>query len=402
MFSRREFLKTSSLVSLSPLVPTVWARLAHAAAAAPDGKALVVIQLDGGNDGLNTVVPFADEVYHRSRDKLRLEPDRLHKLDDRTALHESMKAAKELFDDGRLAIVQSVGYPNPDRSHFRSMRIWQTARFDDAAHSQYGWLGRALDDARFDIGNEASAIYVGHEEVPVSLWGRRSVATAVSRADDLKLTLPFATRAATKPIVDTRTENLQQFVTQQLDLSFAAAERFARSTAATTPASYPDTQLATRLKLIAQLLRSGSQARVYYTQQSGYDTHAVQIYTHAGLLRELSAALKAFLDDLRGSELSERVVVLAFSEFGRRVTENASAGTDHGAAGPVLLAGTPFHGGLHGDAPNLADLDAGDVKSTTDFRQIYATLLDQWLEIPSIGILGEEFAALPLIRIARG
>jgi uncharacterized protein (DUF1501 family) len=400
MFSRRQFLKTSSLVSLSPLVPTAWARLAHAAVAAPDAKALVVIQLDGGNDGLNTVVPFADDVYHQSRDKLRLEPGRLHKLDDRTALHEGMRGAKELFDDGQLAIVQGVGYPNPDRSHFRSMRIWQTARFDDAAHNQYGWLGRALDDAHAVASNEASAIYVGHEEVPVSLWGRRSVATAVSRADDLKLALPAARTNSTMPIDESRTESLQQFVTQQLDRSYAAAERFAKSAAATSTASYPDTQLATRLKLIAQLLRSGSQARVFYTQQSGYDTHATQLYTHAGLLRELSATLKAFLDDLRGSELSDRVIILTFSEFGRRVAENASAGTDHGAAGPVFLAGTPIHGGLHGERPSLADLNAGDVKSTIDFRQIYATLLDQWLGIPSAGILSEEFAALPLIHTA--
>jgi uncharacterized protein (DUF1501 family) len=394
MLSRREFLRTSSLVSLSPLVPTAWARLAQAAVAAPDAKALIVIQLDGGNDGLNTVVPFADDGYLQSRDKLRLEPGRLHRLDDRTALHESMKAAKGLFDDGRLAIVQGVGYPNPDRSHFRSMRIWQTASFDDAAHNQYGWIGRALDDAHIESSNEAGAIYVGHEEVPVSLWGRRSIAAAISRADDLKLALPLRAPSGS----ETRAASLQQFVTQQLDTSYAAVKRFEKSAATSSTASYPNSQLATRLKLIAQLLRSGSQARVFYTQQSGYDTHAAQIYTHAGLLRELSDALKAFLDDLRGSELSDRVIVLAFSEFGRRVAENASAGTDHGAAGPVLLAGTAVHGGLHGQPPNLTDLDAGDVKSTTDFRQIYATLLDQWLDVPSVRVLGEEFSSLPLIR----
>lgn len=400
MFTRRQFLKGGSLVSLSPLVPTVWARTAQAAVAAPDANVLVVLQLDGGNDGLNTVVPFADDAYHRARNKLRLDPEKLHKLDDNVGLHESMRAAKKLFDDGRLAIVQGVGYPNPDRSHFRSMRIWQTASFNDAAHNQYGWLGRALDGARIGAGREASAIYVGQEEVPVALWGRRSVATAISRADDLKLSLPATRASGANPPRVAPVDPLQQFVSQQMLSAYAAAERFESRAATASSVSYPDSQLAVRLKLIAQLLRSGSPARVYYTQQSGYDTHAVQLYTHAGLLRELSGALKAFLDDLRGSELDQRVVVLAFSEFGRRVAENASAGTDHGAAGPVLLAGDSIHGGLHGDPPDLVDLDAGDIKMTTDFRQVYATLLDEWLQIPSIDILGEEFNSLPLLPIA--
>lgn len=402
MFTRRQFLKAGSLVSLSPLVPTVWARTARAAVAAPDSKVLVVVQLDGGNDGLNTVIPFTDDAYHRARNKLRLDPVKLHKLDDRLALNESMRAAKEVFDDGRLAIVQGVGYPNPDRSHFRSMRIWQTASFDDAAHNQYGWMGRALDGSRIEGGNEASAIYVGQEEVPVAMWGRRSVATAISRADDLKLLLPAARASAVNVPSAVPADSLQQFVTQQMLGAYTAAERFESRAATASPVSYPDSQLAPRLKLIAQLLRSGSSARVYYTQQSGYDTHAAQLYTHASLLRELAGALKAFAEDLREAGLDQRVVVLAFSEFGRRVAENASAGTDHGVAGPVFLAGTPVRGGLHGAPPNLTDLDAGDIKMTTDFRQVYATLLDEWLQIPSIGILGEEFTSLPLLRTVGG
>ncbi len=185
MLSRREFLQTSSIISLSPVLPCIFGSTAKAAALAPDERVLVVIQLDGGNDGINTVVPFGDDGYGRVRKKLRLETEKLHKLGDHVGLHPNMRAAKELFDDGRLTIVQGVGYPNPDRSHFRSMKIWQTARFDDTEHDSYGWLGRSLDQplVRAKSGARANAIFIGEQETPVALWGRRSAATALSRAE---------------------------------------------------------------------------------------------------------------------------------------------------------------------------------------------------------------------------
>ena len=201
MLSRRQFmLHSSSLISLSPLVPTMLCQAAQAAAAEADGKVLVVIQLDGGNDGINTVVPYGDDGYAKARVKLRLETRELHKLNDQVGLHPQMRSAKSLFDDGRLAIVQGVGYPNPDNSHFRSMRIWQTASMDDDAHNSYGWLGQALDRsaAERDSG-EASAIYVGEDQTPVALWGRRSAATALSRLDDLTLTRGAGQAIAASP-----------------------------------------------------------------------------------------------------------------------------------------------------------------------------------------------------------
>ncbi len=402
MLSRRQFLQTSSLVSLSPCLPSMLGNAAYAASAEPDAKVLVVIQLDGGNDGINTVVPFGDDAYGRVRQKLRLETGKLHKLDDHVGLHPSMRAAKELFDDGRLTIVQGVGYPNPDRSHFRSMKIWQTARFDKEQHAGYGWLGRALDQRPLQKRASATtnAIYVGDGETPVSLWGRRSAAMSLSRAYDLKLQIELPPPRSSHSLQSSRGD-LHQFVSRQVLSAYAAADEFQRQQARTPKNgadSFPNTKLGKRLKLISQLLKSGSQARVFYTTQSGYDTHSAQLYTHARLLREFTDSVKAFLDDLRASRLDERVVVLAFSEFGRRVKENASQGTDHGTAGPVFLAGGPVSGGLIGDASNLSDLDGGDLKARFDFRQVYATILEKWLGVSSRGVLGSSFNALPIFE----
>jgi uncharacterized protein (DUF1501 family) len=405
MLSRREFLRKTSLVSLYPVVPLALGRLAAAATAEPDSNVLVVIQMDGGNDGINTVVPYGDDEYGRNRDTLRLDAAKLHKLNDHVGLHPQMRAAKELFDDGRLTIVQGVGYPNPDRSHFRSMRIWQTARFDAADHNGYGWLGRALDVRETNPSTgQPAAVYAGYDEAPVALWGRRADFISLAGLDDMKLPFPAsqiaaltASSAAAAPVDNA----LNLFVTRQVLSSYTAADQFQRHTGArpgNSDSRYPTTQLAANLQLIAQLIRSGAGARVFYTLQGGYDTHAAQLYTHARLLSGFSDALKAFLDDLKSADLEDRVVVLAFSEFGRRVKENASHGTDHGAAGPVFIAGSKSAGGLVGRTPNLLDLDNGDLKMTIDLREIYAAILEDWLGVGSSSVLAGSFAKTPIFR----
>ena len=401
MLSRRRFLQSSSMISLSPVLPSIFGSTAQAAALAPDERVLVVIQLDGGNDGINTVVPFGDDAYGRVRTKLRLETEKLHKLNDSVGLHPNMRAAKELFDDGRLTIVQSVGYPNPDRSHFRSMKIWQTARFDDTEHNSYGWLGRTLDQqlARAKGDTSADAIFVGEQETPVALWGRRSSATALSRTEDLILRPEFSSEHSDLDL-GSGTGGLQQFVTKQVLAAYAAADEFQRQELKDLSAgdvNYPDTKLGSRLKLVSKLLKSDSHTRVFYTIQGGYDTHSTQLYTHSRLLREFSGAVKAFLDDLKAAKLDDRVVVLAFSEFGRRVQENDSQGTDHGTAGPVFLAGSTVIPGLVGEVPDLSDLENGDLKMQTDFRSLYATILDDWLGVDSNMVLGGSFETLSLI-----
>ncbi len=399
MSSRRRFLQSSALLSLSPWLPSFLGSTARAAGAATDAKALVVIQLDGGNDSLNTVVPHRDDAYARARTELRLPSKSLHPLDDHLALHPSMKAMKDLYDDGRLTVVQNVGYPNPDRSHFRSMRIWQTAQLDDSQHNDYGWLGRTFDirAAQRSEPSFADAVFVGQEDCPIALWGRRSTAISMARADDLSLGLGGLDTGTPPAFVPSG--SLRDFVSRQVLSAYAAAKEFTSqpspSSASATP--YPDTPLASRLWLVLRCLQTQAHARVYYLVQPGYDTHATQLNMHAQLLREFSEALRAFLDDLRACRLDDRVVVLAFSEFGRRVQENESHGTDHGAAGSVFLAGRPVQGGIVGSAPDLSNLDRGDLKVLLDFRQVYATILHQWLSVTPQDVLGSKFATLPLL-----
>jgi len=395
-FNRRAFLKQSALVSLAPLVPAFLARSVAAADASPDDRTLVVIQLDGGNDGLNTVVPFADELYARNRRELRIKAQEVLKLDESVGLHPQMKPAADLFAAGRVAVVQGVGYPNPNRSHFESMAIWHHARIAADDHDGIGWLGRTADTWMKPGVPSSGSIYVGAEAPSVALRGRRSQVVSLENESDLKLASAIDPKVAARE----GTGDLAAFVSRSVDQSYAAARQFAATPAAQAGATdgYPATKLGQKLRLVARLLKLGGGTRLYYASQTGYDTHSAQSFPHSQLLREFSAALKAFLDDLQAARLDDRVVVLAFSEFGRRVDENASAGTDHGAAGPVFLAGSPVRGGVVNRHPSLTELDMGDLKMQVDFRNVYATLLDQWLNVPSAGILAGTFDPLPLIK----
>ena len=400
MLTRRNLLKRSSLLALAPTVPAFLARLARATEAKPDDRVLVVIQLEGGNDGINTVVPFRDEGYAKHRRQVRLPADRLHKLGDEAALHPAMKPMADLFAAGRLAVVQGVGYPNPNRSHDVSMAIWHTARFDRLEHAGYGWLGRALDESPSQAGGPASLL-VGAGALPVALAGRRSVAGSFSRLDELKVHNDAARDAvAAEPVAD----NLQEFVRRSSLDAYATADAVGAVGAAAArqrvKTSYPASQLGEHLSVIARLIEAGLPTRVYYAVQSGYDTHSLQLPTHAQLLGQLSAALAAFLDDLAARKLAERVLVLTFSEFGRRVEENASAGTDHGTAAPMFLAGGGVRPGLFGAAPRLVDLDDGDLKMSLDFRQVYAAVLDDWLGLSHERVLGGRFERVPLLAQA--
>ena len=391
---RRQFLKRSALISLSPLVPAFLARSVAAADVRPDDRTLVVIQLDGGNDGLNTVVPFADELYAKYRKELRIGAKDVLKLDDSVGLHPQMKPAAELFEAGRLAVVQGVGYPNPNRSHFESMAIWHHARIASDDHDGIGWLGRTADTWMKPDAASSGSVYVGAEAPPVALRGRRSQALSLESEADLKLAAAIELEnAGAKASGAGAADDLAAFVPRAVDQSYTAARQFSESSAAQAGANdgYPASKLGQKLRLISKLLKLGGGTRLYYASQSGYDTHSAQGYPHGQLLREFAAGLKAFLNDLQAAQLDERVVVLAFSEFGRRVDENASAGTDHGAAGPVFLAGPPVRGGVLNRHPSLADLDMGELKLQVDFREVYAMLLKGWLGVDSHAILGAPF-----------
>jgi uncharacterized protein (DUF1501 family) len=392
MLSRRDFLGRSALVALAPTVPLFLARSVRAAAPQREGRVLVVIQLGGGNDGINTVVPFKDEGYLKNRKALRLSEKQLLKIDDKTALHPALADAMKLWESKRLTIVQGVGYPNPNRSHDVSMAVWQTARFDPEEHKGNGWLGRALD------AEAAPSLFVGTAALPIALRGRRSAASVLSRLEEFHLMGEAASvRAMASPVAGA--SGLSDFIHRSFLDAYTTCDRLAEvARAPDSGASYPSSNLAQRLQLIARLLKTDFAARVYYTSQGGYDTHAAQLPTHANLLRELGGALRAFLDDLAAARLAERVAVLVFSEFGRQVRENGSAGTDHGTAAPVLLAGAGVQSGLVGTAPNLLDLVGNAPKMTMDFRRVYATVLDDWLGLPSKEALGGAFERLPLFR----
>jgi uncharacterized protein (DUF1501 family) len=394
MQSRRDFLKQSSLLALAPTIPSFLARTARAAVPQRDGRVLVVIELNGGNDGINTVVPFADEGYAKHRKTLRLPKDRLVKVNNQVGLHSSLRDFGKLLEAGQLIIAQGVSYPNPSRSHFQSMATWHTARLDPEEHKGPGWLGCGLDTA----GSGASALLVGAGPPPVAIRGRRSIASAIERIDDFSLTAGADPRKAL--IKEEPADDLAAFVQRSMLDAYATADRLQQVAGAADDARYPQSGLASRLRLIARLLKVGLDTRVFYTLQSGYDTHSAQLFAHSNLLFDLSGAVKAFLDDLAAARLADRVVLLLFSEFGRTVSENGSAGTDHGTAGPVFLAGPGIKGGLVGATPSLLDLDPkhGDLRRSLDFRQVYATVLENWLGLPAQTALGGEFERLPLFR----
>ena len=308
-----------------------------------------------------------------------------------------MRASKEQFDAGELAIVNGVGYPNPNRSHFESLEIWHRGLRDSKRESGAGWIGQALDSSRRDGQTVMDGYFIGREAVSAAMIGRRAQVAALSRLSDLQLdaSIKLSNRAVN---ITAQQADITAFVTRQVADSYAAARQI-ESAAKPTDARgrFPDSSLGQQMRLVSQLIKTGSAARVYYTVHSGYDTHSIQANTHAGLLFDLSRSFKTFIDDMKANGLDDRVVLFAFSEFGRRVNENGSSGTDHGTAGPVFLAGSPVKGGLIGKTTDLSDLEDGDLKTQFDFRRIYATLLDKWLGVPSTEVLGEKFEHLELL-----
>jgi uncharacterized protein (DUF1501 family) len=412
--TRRDFLRlglgTTTLVACGATVPTFLANAANALAAEPgrDGKGriLVVVQLDGGNDGLNTVAPYADDLYVKARPKLHLGAKAVSKIDDHVGFHPGLSGFAKLLESRQLAVVQSVGYPNPNRSHFDSMAIWHTAR-PDPKRDTPGWLARGLDALPPAPGRDVSALHVSGELLPQALAGSQRHVPSLTSLEQFRRRLGVPESAGAK---EQRTAldalaseergkpgSLLQFVERSATLTYTSSARLETVVAGSTP-GYPEFYgLARRLRLISQLIKAGLSTSIYYTQLGGFDTHANQAGQHDGLMREMGNSLQAFIKDMNDSGNGARVVVLVFSEFGRRLTENASAGTDHGTAAPVFLLGTPVKAGLHGPYPNLRDLADGDPKYALDFRRVYAALLDQWLDCPSDKVLGEKFEPLPVL-----
>ena len=385
--SRRDVLRRVGLgsaglaaVSLGGTVPAMVSKFAFnggviRGSAVSNDNILVIVQLSGGNDGLNTIIPTGDDNYRRARPSIGLR-DRLHPLQDGLALNPGMTAFKELFIDGRLAIINGCGYPRPNRSHFKSMEIWHTADPVAAKSETSGWLGHCVDHLRRGTSGLFRALNIG-PELPQALVADDEIVPSIPSADDATTAMHYLARQATNAVIDA-----------------GAIERAAARYRA--DAYYPG-GLGSNLKLIAQLITANFGTRIFYCQIGGFDTHANQLGQHERLLANVSSSIAAFTKDMRSKGLGDKVAVMCFSEFGRRVEQNSSGGTDHGAAGPMFVIGGRVKGGVYGAHPSLSDLDDGDLKYSTDFRRVYATLLDRWLNTNSSSVLNNTFEPIPFL-----
>jgi len=395
--TRREFLRTSALASTLLLMPKFLhaldrgpglARLSDA----PGARRLIVVQLSGGNDGLNTVVPYKNELYYKARPTLGLkETDGLLALEKDLGLHPSLKGFKGLYDQGHLAVLNSVGYPNPDRSHFRSMDIWQSGSRADEVVST-GWLGRYLDSNCPDCQRPYNALEV---DDTLSLALKGNVRKGLALKNPTKFHQLNQNRLLSRVSQEAPPAHEDQvaYLYKTLAETASSAEYlYEKSKIYRSAVTYPNSDFGKNLKTAAELINSGAESRVYYLALSGFDTHVRQHEQQQRLLADLGDGLAALADDLQQNHQWANTLVLVFSEFGRRVTQNASNGTDHGTANNVfLLGGALQKKGVLNDAPDLVNLDQGDLRHQVDFRSIYATVLRDWLGADDAAILGGGF-----------
>ncbi len=390
-----------------------------------DGTILVVLQLAGGNDGINTLVPFGDDAYYKARPKIALPAKDILRISDYAGLHPKLSGLRSLYGEGCLGMVQGVGYPNPNRSHFRSTEIWQTASESEQILSE-GWLGRYFDNCCQGADPATVGVAIGGQ-TPQAFASKTPKGVAFSNPEQFR----YMKEAANDPAaadqfmrqinqppasehsslsenaggsigmlpgpadMDGSTVEFLQRTALDAQMSSDRILEITRKTKSTV--NYPSSQLGNSLNLVSRLIAGGLPSRVYYVSQGGFDTHANQVPAHDRLIGDLDAALSAFVADLKAQGNLGRVLVLSFSEFGRRVAENASAGTDHGAAAPLFVLGGGVKPGLYGAYPSLTDLHDGDLKFSTDFRSVYATALERWLGVPSEVVLGKKFPILPFI-----
>ncbi len=401
--TRRQFLQTSALGAsalgtLPMFLGRTFGEVNQGTGTGKDGPILVVLQLGGGNDGLNTLVPYADDAYHKARPILKKSAKEILKLDGHVGLSAQLPFLRSLYDEGQLAAVQGVGYPNPNRSHFVSTSIWETA--DIQNRSNTGWLGRYFD-------NDCEG---GDPTAGVSLKKTQPEAFGALKNPGICLSSPelyrwihgggdealaeefFAEMNSPQEAGGSSIEELGKTGGLAGENNIAFLERVAMDARVSSEkildlaskynskVSYAATPISRSLNLVARLIAGGLSTRVYYVSHGGFDTHQRQAGTHDQLLSALDGGLKSFFTDLKEQGNHDRVTLMTFSEFGRRVGENASGGTDHGKGSCLFVAGKPVKGGLYGKYPSLTDLDKGDLKFTVDFRSVYATVIENWLK----------------------
>ncbi len=399
-FSRRDFLKSGAIIALGVATPPWLAKLAKAdmLKVAQGGKIspdniLVVCQLTGGNDGLNTVVPYSDANYYRLRPTLGLKEDAVIKVNESLGFHPAMSGFKEVFDSKNAAVIHNVGYPNPNRSHFVSMEIWQTA--DPDGKETYGWLGRYLDSQmKQGSANPVMALGISRQS-PTAIRGK--VANVPCFASLADITSFVGDPDAEKILRDVqgmeKGEGSSAKVVRNANITAldAMSELNKALKSYESKFTYADDAFGQGFKQIANLIAVSPKTRVYYFSAGGFDTHAQQSQQHERLIKGFSDALAVFMKEMKAINKDKKVTVLVFSEFGRRCYENNSAGTDHGAGAPMFVIGGNVKGGFIGDKPDLVNLDRGDLQWKIDFRQVYATVIDQWMGGDSASIFGRKF-----------
>jgi uncharacterized protein (DUF1501 family) len=396
--SRRSFIKVSALASTSLLIPNFLKGFELGKTGGTGNKSLVIVQLSGGNDGLNTVVPYKNDTYYKLRPKLAIKEKEVLKLTDELGLNPAMTELRALYDNANLAVLNNVGYPNPDRSHFRSMDIWHTASGSDE-YLTTGWLGRYLDSECEKCRMPYSAIDVDNVLTPAMKGETRSgIAVEDPQRFFLSSSEKYFMELSENAEISTTDDNLDYLYKTMIETTSSAEYVYRSSKIYKSKVDYPAGQFAKNLKTIAELIISNIETSVYYVTLSGFDTHVRQAGQQERLLSEFSAGIGAFTEDLKKNDRLKDVIVLTFSEFGRRVSENASGGTDHGTANNIFIIGDSLaKPGVYNETPDLNDLDSGDLKYRIDFRNVYSTLLNKWLGADDVKVLGRKFGYLNFI-----
>lgn len=407
LLSRRQIIKGGGLIAVGLVTPRWLSGIAHAdvlrqasGAKATGDTVLIVCQLTGGNDGLNTVVPYANKAYYNLRPALGIAEDKVLKISEDLGFHPALGGLAELYKEGKVAVIQNVGYPRPNRSHFKSMEIWQSA--SPEGNLRYGWLGRHFDQ-EMTTGPLNPVVALGlSTEKPLALVGKSASVPCFASLADLQ-----------NMIGDPDAERMLREI-QGKDAAVGSPERAAQQASKTAldamavlskqlkgydpKQTYGNDAFGQGFKQIAQLVATSPSTRVVYFSAGGFDTHARQADQHHKLLEGFGNAARAFQREMEAIGKADKVVMLVFSEFGRRVAENASGGTDHGAAAPMFLVGSRVKGGVHGPLPDLDNLQNGDLRHTVDFREVYAATLDQWIGGDSAVALGETFKPVTVFK----
>ncbi|MGD0968514.1 MAG: DUF1501 domain-containing protein [Candidatus Aquilonibacter sp.] len=366
-----------------------------------DERMVLLINLQGGNDGLNCIVPHGNPLYYQMRPSLAVPQGDVLAIDQNVGFNPQMRALKAMYDKGDVAVVQSVGYPDPDHSHFRSTEIWQTAAPDRYEHT--GWLGRYLDEAKLPKDNLFNGVAVA-QVLPEVLISNQVDVPSIASLNGYGL-VSDRNAISKRTYSELVTDNQFPFASPYLghvaeieDHAQRGSEELPKLVAGyKTDATYPATPLGRSLALAAQIAGSNLGTKVLYVQHGSFDTHVSQKATQDRLLGEFSDAISAFYNDLASHGNDKKVLTVTFSEFGRRIAENGSRGTDHGEASPLFAIGGGVKGGLYGATPDLSNTNMGNVRFTTDFRSVYATVLERWLGRPSTKILSGNFDQLPII-----